>query len=129
MPAATKPLIDNLVGKVRELASARPDNVYRAGPSGQSSPPTKCTYLGGTCTDGTVGCLVGQALLAIGYTAEQLQPVDQLGIEEAIEKMLPCELTDDEYDKVRWLESAQNAQDNGSPWKEAVRIADAEQPL
>ena len=129
MTATSQSVIEDLVSKVRELAVARPETIYQPSPTGQATPTIRCSYLAGTCSDGTVGCLLGQALVAVGYTAEQLRAVDLLGIEEAIEKLLPCELTDEEYRRVRWLESVQNAQDNGHPWGEAIRIADEEEPL
>lgn len=128
MITTTLSIVDNLARKVRELAIARPETVYRPSPTGQASPATRCSYLGGTCTDGTVGCLVGQAFFAIGFTADQLRPVDHLGIEEALENLLPSEFSAEEYRQVRWLESVQNAQDNGHPWHEAIDIADQEEP-
>ena len=129
MITITQSVIGNLFDKVRELAAARPETVYRPWPTGQSSPMTRCSYLSGACSDGTVGCLLGQALLAIGFTAERLQPVDLLAIVEVIEKLLPIELSKEDRQRVRWLESVQNAQDNGCPWREAIDIADREEPL
>jgi hypothetical protein len=128
MITTTASAIDQLADKVRELAIARPETVYRPAPTGQTSPAAHCSYLGGTCSDGTLGCLVGQALLAVGFTVEQLRSVDLFGIEEALDKLHPFELTDHQYQQVRWLESVQNAQDNGYAWREAIAIANQEEP-
>jgi hypothetical protein len=110
-------LVGSLVTKVRELATAKPETVYRPAWTDEPLPTGQCSYLGGTCSDGSVGCLVGQALLAMGFMTGQLRPVDQLGIVEALEKLHPCELTEEERDKVRWLETVQSAQDNSQPWQ------------
>src|SRR5437867_2074918 len=36
--------IENLTNKVRELATTRPETVYQPSPSGESFPPTQCSY-------------------------------------------------------------------------------------
>jgi hypothetical protein len=133
MIATTQLVIENLVAKVRELARKRPNNIYQpvqTEPKGYI-PSFRCTYLGGTCTDGTVGCLVGQALAAIGFTISRLESVDKLPIEEALEKLIARdrELTSKEYDQINWLNAVQTAQDTGKPWCNAVAIADQEEPL
>jgi hypothetical protein len=123
------PLVESLVTLVRELAIARPETVYRPCWSEKSNSMGRCSYLAGACSDGSVGCLLGQALLALGFTTDHLQPVNHLGIKEALEKLHPCQLTDHDYDQVRWLETVQSAQDNGQTWQEAVERADEEEPL
>jgi hypothetical protein len=115
-------VIDNLVAKVRELAAARPDNVYRGDPG--------CEYAGGESSDGTTGCLLGQALLALGFTARALRKLDEQSV-SSINVALKTLLGTDNLppNKVRWLRRVQDAQDIEVAWGQAVLAANQEVPL
>jgi hypothetical protein len=115
-------MIDALVTKVRKLGLARPHTVYLS--------DAGCNYADGNCSDGTTGCLLGQALLELGYSAGQLRRLDEMPI-SSVAIVLEALLKTDNLpvDKVRWLRRVQDAQDVEVAWGEAVRAADQEVPL
>jgi hypothetical protein len=121
MTADTEHLIDDLVTKVREIAAARPENVYRNG---------RCEYADGECSDGTIGCILGQALLALGFTKRKLRRLDELPI-SSIGVVLTSLLKTDALppNKVSWLRRVQDAQDIEVEWGAAVEAADQVVPL
>jgi hypothetical protein len=117
----TQSLIEDLVAKVREIATARPNNVYCKG---------RCEYAEGECSDGTTGCLLGQALLALGFTARRLRRLDEMSV-SSIHVALSVLLKTDNLppDKMRWLRRVQDAQDIEVEWGAAVEAADQELPI
>jgi hypothetical protein len=115
--------LSELVAQVRRLAADRPDNVYQPELVGAGH---RCSYLDGRCTDGTLGCLVGQAFRAAGLTADELQPVNRLAICEALEHLLRQDIDCLQGAHIAWLMSVQNAQDEGARWREAIEVADRE---
>lgn len=58
-----------IVAKVKELAEASPLNRYNK-TGGEGAPG--CSNLQGICTNGSQGCIIGQALLALGVNRELL---------------------------------------------------------
>jgi len=106
--------VATLKGHVRRLAEEHPDNVYNK-PDGIGP----CVYGSGTCTDGSVGCIVGQGLKAMG--------VDPVALDEYVGEE-PSGIDDilDDAGLARdpWLSDVQAAQDEGRTWARAVRYAD-----
>jgi hypothetical protein len=130
MTATIEIRIEDLVANVRELAASRPDNIYQpASAAPPTAPQRKCSYLTGNCHDGTVGCLLGQALLAIGFTAHQLRRIDTLSIEEALASLSEVDSGHVDGGHVAWLMAVQCGQDEGHTWRRAVELADQEEPL
>jgi hypothetical protein len=117
----TQSVTNKLVAKVREIATARPNTVYLH---------RSCEYAEGECSDGTTGCLLGQALLALGYTVRELRRIDELtvsSVDAALKKLLK---TDElPINTLRWLRHVQVAQDTEVAWGEAVEAADQEVSL
>lgn len=95
---------------VREIVSERPDYIYdNAGyylHKDEEGNPT------------VPGCLLGHALLRVGYTTEQLQFVNSKGI-KAIAPRLKIE------GDLKWLNDVQILQDSNITWANAVRAADS----
>lgn len=108
-----------LEAEVRRLATERPWNKYGQDGSG------RCAYAAGVCSDGSIGCIFGQALRACGVNpiefdsgSEQGQPMDIAGVLE--ELGLVSGLTR----KVMWANEVQGLQDAGEPWGNALAQAD-----
>ena len=99
--------LDLLIAAVREIAGERPEVTY---------PVAGCFYDCGVCTDGTIGCLIGQGLQAIGWKPYEDNEFNGIG----------SILGREGYDgpKVFWLESAQSRQDGGGCWGDCVEFAD-----
>lgn len=125
---------EDVVAKVRSLAAARPDFVYEP-PTyvNPNTPGPSCHYVHvQTTEDGvylTGGCIVGQALIALGMDSADLHEYDNgsgaNGSTVVIEQIGSVENRKALY----WLDRVQNRQDNGGTWAEAVEEADADHPL
>lgn len=109
---------------VRSLAATSPDNKYiKRAPINDST----CSYLEGQCTNGSKGCIFGQAFALLGASETFLEECDKIGSITFVakEKQLAIfngyELTDDD---IRWYRRVQSCQDSGKSWKEAVESAD-----
>ncbi len=98
--------LDLLVAEVRKIVAERPDVSYDGG----------CRYDSGVCSDGTVGCLIGQALGAIGW---DLYPENS---GELISNLLE-EAGYDDF-RVSWCRMVQSEQDCMSAWGGCVNYAD-----
>ncbi len=99
--------LDQLIETVRKIARERPD---------VTSDTKTCMYESGVCSDGSVGCLFGQAFEAMGW-----KPYDPVA-SQTIDKVLNGEVG---YGgKVYWCADVQEVQDCGVPWGEAVRQVD-----
>lgn len=96
------------------------DHVYKRVPSGSDihGEASMCNYE----HNGRPSCIVGHALHYAGVTIEQLRKMDSDLKVSSIdmlyaEDLLPIEMTDDAADLFK---AAQDAQDEGMPWGEAV---------
>lgn len=129
--------IDSLVAEVRRLCETTPDNRYSIGPelkrmrSGADLPA--CSYIDGTCSDKSCGCIIGQAFKNLGITRAQLKEIDEAG---SIRQVFyankgdgeyyrdivfsSCDPTEDVDLKIDWLKAIQNWQDHGYTWGEAL---------
>ncbi len=98
--------LERLVESVRKIATERPDVVYSG----------NCYYDSGECSDGSVGCLLGQALQAIDW------PIYERNLEDSIVFLLFNEGYTD--DRVIWCRRVQAEQDVKKTWAECVEYAD-----
>ncbi len=99
--------LDSLVAEVRKIAVERPDTIYCGGP---------CYYDSGECNDGTVGCLLGQALDAIDWHIYMVEEDTHIGA--------VLERQDYADSRTTWCRRVQEAQDNGGTWGYCVEYAD-----
>lgn len=100
-----------LIIKVREIVKERPDVKYRGVASKDGHKPN-CFYDRGECSDGTVGCIFGQAAVALSVPIGSIQAsINKLGIKG----------TDQER---AWCQTVQCCQDRGDIWDVAVSKAD-----
>ncbi len=99
--------LERLVLEVRKIATERPDVVYLG----------NCYYDSGECTDGSVGCLLGQALQAIDW------PIYERNPQGSIVYLLFNEGYTD--DRVIWCRDVQTKQDSSREWAGCVKYADS----
>lgn len=104
-----------LITKVRQLAEASPDNQYQLRGTGVG-----CLYQSGNCTDGSRGCIVGQALRSFGWHDEK----PNTGVAEVM-RLLDIDSDDD---RDNWLIHVQEQQDVGMKWEACIAWADEEHP-
>jgi len=103
---------------VRALVMANPDTVYRA-PDGTE--PDLCLYVhaSGETGEMTPGCLIGQALNAVGVPLEDLAKWEGFGA-GTVASALVDGLT---FSTLAFLDEAQFRQDLGETWREAYNRA------
>lgn len=95
---------------IRNLVRVAPHNVYTQ-VNGISH------YESGQCTDGSVGCLIGQGIKQLlGYMPPN---PDDMCLSELV-AVADFSAVDDE----QWFYDLQGAQDEGLTWHEALKIAD-----
>lgn len=105
-----------LEAEVRKLAAEHPDNIYTK-PNAQGA---GCFYGKGTCTDGSCGCIVGQALARLGVSVLELD-VKLIGY---VPEVMSHLCISDPKKRQSWLFNVQRRQDLGKTWGEAVEWAD-----
>lgn len=111
--------LKQVVSAVRELAAARPDTIYNRTGMG------RCEYAAGECSDGSVGCLFGQALKSLGIEPWKLRDQGGNRISFALGDLGIIPVADKFEDPdVRWCARVQRSQDGGSNWKMAIVYAD-----
>ena len=101
-----------MIKAVRELVKENPNNTYY-------SSGGRCYYTKGTCKNGSVGCLFGQALRKIGKDDNDLNSIEYISIGDLILCSVP-------YNIRNWCSSVQASQDTNHTWGEAVKCADKE---
>jgi hypothetical protein len=103
-----------LLDEVRNIANERPDVTYQN---------EDCMYDTGKCSDGTVGCLIGQALTRLDIDPAFLdRGSDTPDIASIIDREIYFEDCDDT--NISWLANVQSYQDEGLSWREAIRLSD-----
>lgn len=110
MTTTAKFTVEQLVAEVRKLANEKPGNVYEA------EPEYSCSYDTGVYSDGSVGCIFGQAFQRLGVPIRGSLTIgfvicDKLGVEASKEQCL-------------WMGHVQGCQDHGSNWARSVYLAD-----
>lgn len=115
--------LKELVAKVLELAETSPDNKYIMEDSSVG-----CLYTSGSCSNGAVGCIFGQALTALnpdlrGY----LETVDNRDTGKNIDVVLrelkdngELEMLNGAHMVVSACARLQNQQDSGKAWRDAL---------
>lgn len=107
---------------VRKLAADSPDTLYC-----KPDDSIFCSYSKGACTNGSVGCIMGQALVRCGLgttlaLAQKWGSINNFVLfitNTDLEKLpTPVVLT------IRWLQEVQTQQDQGRTWRDAVALAD-----
>lgn len=100
--------IEKLVTMVRAIAFARPETYYLE---------KKCQYAIGKCSDGTVGCLFGQAFKELKVKRNFGA---NAGISLVIDKLdVACSRHQRE-----WCSYVQHYQDHRNTWGDAIHMAD-----
>lgn len=98
---------------IRELAEQFPDNKYL-----NPLESCGCLYEEGFCSNGSQGCIVGQAIKHAGFTVPVGADNMPLG------KLLRDTQPNISSDEVSWVRSVQYLQDRKYTWGEAVAITD-----
>lgn len=116
-------MIDQIIATVRKLAADSPNNVYSR-PGGIDS---VCKYFSGKCSNGSTGCIFGQAFLELELDIDE--DIDEdFGM--GIVALLDIELNiEEEYHKKNWCDKVQRVQDSELSWSEAIKRADEMYPL
>lgn len=111
MSEPTRFTAKDLAREVLRLADQHPTATYEA------SVPGECLYAAGDAA-GACGCLMGQAMRALGVTDDELTEMDANG--EGITAQLTRLSIDWDTDIAFALDCAQTQQDHGYPWGQAV---------
>lgn len=106
--------------KVRELAKRSPNNVYD-----KDEEYGSCFYSTGKCSDGSMGCIFGQALTVLGVNAAFFDNLDK-GASPYIDTVLDTLKIKTTPKQENWALLVQDSQDGQLSWKEAVECADEE---
>lgn len=108
--------LQKLIETVRELAKENPNNAYIR---------SVCYYNKGECTNGTVGCIFGQAMRKLGVSEDELnkfgcKPISDIFRQNHIG-----------YDPLffTWCEMVQQSQDSGKEWGQCVKEADEQKRI
>jgi hypothetical protein len=107
--------VKELIAEVRRIAAERPDTVYR-----QPSTSCGCFYEKGECTDGSVGCIFGQALNNLGYPVTGTASIDIIARSRFVGNCLVI---------LAWCREVQNVQDGGLSWGDAIISANTKWPI
>lgn len=113
--------LEDIQAEIRRLAAEKPDYVYQSphGPNGA------CMYTEiDSDTDKRVGsCIVGQALINLGVSAEAMKTHEgesALSVISGNGELMWYEAPP----VMRWISNVQHGQDNGRAWAAAVERAD-----
>ena len=112
-------MIEKIISKVRELAFHSPDNVYSVNDEGH------CLYNAGTCSDGSIGCIFGQAFKELGLDWGEWgdsNPVNCCSASQVVEHF-DGETSDT---MLKWCDCIQKEQDVGKSWRASISLADSE---
>lgn len=115
-------VVDKLIALVRGMATERPDNVYLPG-ANRGEPDFSCSYDDGECSDGTVGCIFGQALDQMGFDLSDVS--EGVRVSEAMRQLGITFKSCHEL----WCDRVQENQDKGTNWGLAVADADEEMKI
>jgi len=112
--------IQELAIEVRRLAVENPGTNYYA--------RKNCSYFTGGCSDGTIGCIVGQAARNIGYDEflnaakiEEDKDFSDTTADNILSKMLDVEQFTGDIAFIRYIQAHQ---DHGSNWGECLLMTE-----
>ena len=116
----------DLIQTVRQLANDNPTNCYEGNKDGQG-----CCYARGKCSNGTIGCILGQAMIACDhevteYISDKERQTKQF--ELLYESMINEGLIEMSRQDMIWCSEVQKYQDDGETWADAVAYADGVRP-
>lgn len=103
-----------LIFEVRRLAVVSPDNRYVTNHATEA-----CYYDKGVCTDGSIGCIFGQAIRNLGLDWDLSDNVGIITLLQRNNVTALCRET-------TWCSLLQFEQDFGLSWAEALAITDRE---
>lgn len=111
------PDLGKVVAEVRKAAAASPDHVYKTHEG-------KCKYTRGEGGSLVPDCIVGHGFAAAGVPLALLAEfdVETAAVDQVVAKVYPVERV--EAEAANWLMIAQEQQDGGETWAEAVADAD-----
>ncbi len=112
MKKPTTPTVKDIIQEVRRLAKESPDNKYEN--------IDGCFYSQGMCTNGSIGCMFGQAFKNLGIKIPD--NLDRSGIVGVLSELKLSEFNDHSM----WCLDVQKLQDTRTTWGEAVSTADQE---
>jgi len=112
-----------VIDTVRALVAERPDYVYTGDGEGYVPGESSCYYVHEQ-SDGTKvpGCLVGHALHALGVPLDVLEEYEGTSAHAAAEQTLS--ISDSATRTLSFLSVAQEWQDRGAPWGNALAVAE-----
>lgn len=112
--------LSKLVARVRALAAAAPENVY------QKYNGRSCSYTHGECSNGTLGCILGQAMAAEGIDTHSIGEGAFDEVVSSLPKLFGYDTAEQAMGSAQyeWLKAVQEAQDGGATWAEAVGRTD-----
>lgn len=102
--------IDELIKEVRRLASESPDNIYL---------DRVCRYNSGENSNGSRGCIFGQAFRNLGFMQIQEEKTVRYVLSEA-------QGIEGDTQLLFWCDCVQAYQDSCKAWSECVAMADNE---
>lgn len=107
-----------------KVASERPEYVYEAPAHMTEDRALTCFYVHETDGEQTPGCLVGKVLNVLGIPLERLSAYEGTGAYSVTERVLDVQGEPDAIsDVLNSLAAAQDAQDNGATWGDALERA------
>jgi hypothetical protein len=108
--------IRDLILAVRKLAAAHPNNHYKKDPT-----ETRCSYDKGSCDNGSVGCIFGQALNALGHSVTGTTSIVGVIIDSGL---IESRIDVPPSPALSWCSVVQQRQDRHESWADAVHKAD-----
>lgn len=113
----------NIVEAIRKLAADCPNCRYTSaevmGP-GDDHPRQRWLYSKGECSNGSCGCIVGQALAMLGHNVAELDKGNNCGNASHVLNRLGVGTQMER----QWAHAVQAQQDHGETWGRAVAYAD-----
>lgn len=123
----TTTTLKDIAATVRAIATERPDFRYRTQPmENPALRGDKCSYISASreVQEGE-GCIVGQALMRLGFTRDDLRRVEGYSSDMAMEKLdVVMDRDEDTEGLLGWINTVQGRQDTGATWQKAVDVAD-----
>lgn len=105
--------IEQLIDRVKEIAKHRQDNKYVVGQF------ARCYYTKGNCSDGSCGCIFGQALVSLDPNLKTtLVALDNYPTPIAI-LLLKLGITGSDA-QLEWCAQVQRLQDSGDLWGKCI---------
>lgn len=119
--------LGDVVAKIREIAAVNPDRIYV--PTGQelgyvSEYKVDCMYVHDKDGKAVAGCLIGQALHALGVPLGYLRTCEHTDATSVLDRLnlIPYDFLSG---NALWVVVVQRYQDEGKPWGECVSLADS----